>query len=59
MSTEYMKFLTRYESGVIPLSRFIYVPNASEKRIFETIKKTWHANCSVKAVSKTLDWLVK
>ena len=59
MSTKYIKFLTRYDSAVMPPSCFIDVPIASEIRIFETINKTWHVNCSARAVSKILDWLVK
>ena len=59
MYTEYVKCWTRYESAVMPPSRFIDVPIASEIRIFETINKTWHVNCNARAVSKILDWLVK
>jgi len=59
MSTEYMKCWTRCDSAVMPATRFIDVPIASGIRIFETINKTWHVNCSAKAVSKILDWLVK
>ena len=59
MSTKYMKCWTGYDSAVMPPSHFIDVPIASGIRIFETINKTWHVNCSATAVSKILDWLVK
>jgi hypothetical protein len=59
MFTGYMKCWTRHDSAVMPPTRLIDVPIASGVRIFETINKTWHANCRAKAVSKILDWLVK
>ena len=59
MSTEQTKSWTRYDSAVMPPSRFIDVQIASLTPIFETTNKTWHVNCSVRAVSKILDWLVK
>ena len=59
MSTEQMKSWTTYDSAVMPPSRLIDVPIASVIRIFETINKTWHVNCSARAVSKILDWLVQ
>jgi hypothetical protein len=59
MFTGYMKCWTRHDSAVMPPTRLIDVPIASGIRIFETINKTWHANCRAKAVSKILDWLVK
>ena len=57
MSTEQTKSWTRYDSAVMPPSRFIDVQIASLTPIFETTNKTWHVNCSVRAVSKILDWL--
>ena len=59
MSTEYVKCWTNYDGAVMPPPLFIEVPIASGRRIFETINKTWHVNCSVNTVSKILDWLVK
>ena len=59
MSNEQMKSWTIYDSAVMSPSRLIDVPTASGIRIFETINKTWHVNCSARAVSKILDWLVK
>ena len=59
MSTEYIKSWTIYDSAVMPPSYFADVSIASGTRIFETINKTWHGNCSATAVSKILDWLVK
>ena len=59
MFTGYMKCWTRHDSAVMPPTRLIDVPIASGVRIFETINKTWHADCRAKAVSKILDWLVK
>ena len=59
MSTKYMKFLTPSDSAVMPSSLFVDVPIVSILRNFETINKTWHADCRKPAVSKILDWLVK
>ena len=59
MSTKYIKFLTLCDSAVMPPSQFVDVPIVSRIRIFETINKTWHADCRNMAVSKILDWLVK
>ena len=59
MSTKYLKFLTLCVSGGIPASQFVDIPIVSRIPIFETINKTWHADCRNVAVSKILDWLVK
>jgi len=59
MSTKYLKFSNLCDSGVKPQSKFVDVPIASRIRIFETINKTWHADCRATVVSKILDWLVK
>jgi hypothetical protein len=59
MSTTYIKFLTPSDSVAMPPSHFVDVPTTSMIRIFETINKTWHADCRKSAVSKILDWLVK
>ena len=59
MSTEYVESLTIHDSAVMPPSYYVDAPIASGTRIFKTINKTWHANCSATAVSKILDWLVK
>ena len=53
------KFLILRFSGVMPPPLFVDAPIASGIRIFETINKTWHADCRKVAVSKILDWLVK
>ena len=59
MSTKYIKLLTPSDGAVMPLSHFVDASIASMLRIFETINKTWHADCKKSAVSKILDWLVK
>ena len=59
MSMKNIKFLTSSDSAVMPPSYFVDVPIVSTLRIFETINKTWHADCRKSAVSKILDWLVK
>ena len=47
------------EIAIMPTSQRVDVPIVSGVRIFETINKTWHADCRITAVSKILDWLVK
>ena len=59
MSTKYIKFLTIRDSAVMPSSQFVDYGSSSRVRIFETINKTWHADCNATVVSKILDWLVK
>jgi hypothetical protein len=59
MSMKYLKFSTLCDSGVMPTSKCVDVPIAPRIRIFETINKTWHADCRATVVSKILDWLVK
>ena len=59
MSTKYIKFLTPSDSVVMPPLHFDDVSTTSIMRIFETINKTWHADCNATVVSKILDWLVK
>ena len=59
MSTKYIKFLTPSDSAVMPPSHFVDAPIASILGIFETIIKTWHADCRKSAVSIILDCLVK
>ena len=45
MSTKYIKFLTPSDSAIMSPSHFVDVPIVSILRIFETINKTWHADC--------------
>jgi len=59
MSIKCLKIDTSCDGTVVPPSQFIDVPIVSGARIFETINKTWHADCKITAVSKILDWLVK
>ena len=59
MSIKYLKIFTSCDGAVMSPSQFIDVPTVSGTRIFETINKTWHADCRITAVSKILDWLVK
>ena len=59
MSTKYIKFLTLRAIAKLPSSQFVDHRSSSRVRIFETINKTWHADCRSTAVSKILDWLVK
>ena len=59
MSMEYSKFSTLRGGGIMSPLQSANVPIVSGKRIFETINKTWHADCRKAAVSKILDWLVK
>ena len=59
MSTKYLNCLTIDDGALMPPSQFVDVSFSSLIRIFETINKTWHADCRTTAVSKILDWLVK
>ena len=59
MSKTYVQFSQLSESAIMPTSHLVDVPIVSGVRIFETINKTWHADCRIMAVSKILDWLVK
>ena len=59
MSGKYIQLSQLRESAIMPPMQFVDVPIVSGARIFETINKTWHADCRIKAVSKILDWLVK
>ncbi len=59
MSGKYIQLSQLSESAIMPTSQLFDVPIVSGVRIFETINKTWHADCRITAVSKILDWLVK
>ena len=59
MSKKYIKTFTTTRKCIMPTSQLVDVPIVSGVRIFETINKTWHADCRITAVSKILDWLVK
>ena len=59
MSLKCIQLSQLRESAIMSPSQLVDVPIVSGVRVFETINKTWHADCRIKAVSKILDWLVK
>ena len=59
MFGKYIQLSQLRESALMPTSQLVDAPIVSGVRIFETINKTWHADCRITAVSKILDWLVK
>lgn len=62
MSTRYIQFIIGYDEIVASPKNCIDFLISSKARNFLsdlTINKTWHANCTKRAVSKILDWLVQ